>query len=128
MSVKAYFLLRSDLGMSPAKLAVQVGHGVVIMSENLDKDQWKSWIRSSEMKKIILEVKTLEKLQNIYSKFHHEKFLKMDVKYRRDEIICKEIWDNGHTEFNGVKTLTGLVMFGSESDLSSYVKRLRLWK
>ena len=41
--IKAYYVMRRDLKMSPAKLAVQVGHGTQLLMREADYYELKDW-------------------------------------------------------------------------------------
>ena len=114
--MKAYFIIRKDLNMSPAKLAVQVGHGVckLFMNSAL-KEPLNNWLYKSEMKKIVVSIDNADKLKGIWLKLVQDKF------------FAEEIYDNGYTEFNGF-TYTGIVLLVAEDDVPNYIKRLRLYK
>jgi peptidyl-tRNA hydrolase len=108
--------MRKDLNMTPAKLAVQVGHGTGILGFNLDRTKFEDWYLNHEMKKIVLEIGTEEKLINLYDKLDES-----------GACPCYPIIDNGHTEFFSL-TRTGMVVFVEhENYLPKALKRLRLY-
>jgi len=115
MAVKAYFLIRDDLEMSPAKLGIQVGHGVDMIWLCKDTNSFHSkWVDEFSRRKIVLKA-SLGKIDNILS-------------ILSDEVKVSAIIDNGLTEFNGNKTLTGVVIHPIEEELlPKAIKRLRLW-
>lgn len=93
------------------------------MSRKLQSPTYTAWIEDYEMKKIVCEVSSEEKLLNIYDRFVSE----MDrIDKYWGTVVCEKIYDNGHTEFDG-KTLTGIVIF-DKKEYPSYIKRLRLYK
>ena len=113
---KAYYLLRDDLNMTPAKQMIQVAHGTdLIWSLYMENggSVFGEWIKDNR-RKIVLKVSSLEKLQNIKTSLH-------------TAILGLDIYDEGYTEFDG-RTLTGMVIYPmDESRLPSNIKRLRLW-
>ena len=61
--LRAFYLLRQDLEMSPGKLAVQVGHGTgLIYMNRYQIPNLEEWMSDFDATKIVLRVKTLEKL------------------------------------------------------------------
>ncbi len=118
---KAYFLMRADLLKElPAKLAINVGHGVDYIhfmgNKNIEQHErnllWFNCLR----KKIVLKVKDTGKLCTLAGKLKEE------------GILFDFIVDNGITEFDG-QTTTGIVIYPiSEDKIPQYIKRLRLWK
>ena len=113
--MRAYFIIRKDLNLSPAKLAVQVGHGVCLMYNNIGLvEPIKRW-NANNMKKIVVKIDNEDKMNNIWNKL-------LDDKY-----FSEKIYDLGLTELNGF-THTGIVLLVSENDIPNYVKRLRLYE
>lgn len=117
--IKAYFVMREDLNMTPAKLAVQIGHGTQRLCIESDKDLVNKWISlPSDSRKIVLKTKDFVSMHGI------KHFLKAN------EIECFMIVDSGYTEFNGV-TQTGFCFLFNEEAVSEEVlkkvKRIRLW-
>lgn len=111
--MKAYFILRTDLNMSPAKLAVQVGHGVALMYNNPAlANPLKQWYGKDEMRKIVVKVDNEEKMNNIWNRLVE------------DKLFAEKIYDNGYTELDGF-TYTGIVLLADE--VPNYIKRLRLY-
>jgi peptidyl-tRNA hydrolase len=109
--MKAYFLLRKDLNMSIAKLAVQVGHGVDMIHLNgFSSQEWKD----NNRRKIVCQVSSLQELEKI------EDILKTK------DVPFKEIIDMGFTELQG-KTKTGIVVYPL-SDPPGIIKHLPLYK
>lgn len=124
----AVFILRKDLSMSVGKACVQVGHGTCILSEKLQYPTFYGWMYHNEMKKVICEVSSEEKLNNIYDRFLSEiDRTELDYTGYGGFTVCEKIYDNGYTEFNNEKTLTGIVLF-QRDEYPSYIKRLRLYK
>lgn len=110
--IKAYYVIRKDLGMSAAKLAVQVGHGTQLLMRNSDPYIIKDWEEFSDSRKIVCEISSEEKLNNLF-----ESLVSNKVK----------IVDSGYTEFDG-KTFTGIAFFIDDTELPNKVKRLQLYK
>lgn len=116
--IKAYFVMRTDLNMPPAKLAVQVGHGVQRLMEKVDHYTLQDWKEFSDSRKIVVQCSSDEKLQNL-------------LNVLKDEILTCEIWDSGYTVFNG-RTRTGICFMYNDDDKNLFIekkiKRLQLWK
>lgn len=116
--IKAYFVMRKDLNMSPAKLAVQVGHGTQYLIKLIGYDVFQEWSTLYDSRKIICEVSSEQKLINLADAL-------------RNKVPVCEIVDSGYTEFNG-KTLTGISFIYDDSDKNLFVeqkiKRLQLYK
>lgn len=116
--VKAYFILRKELGMSRSKLSVQVGHGTDFIHENKKHNPFfEGWLNENEgnRRKIVLEIKSKEKLINIINLL------------RQKNIPFQKIYDAGYTEFDG-KTLTGIVIYPiEESMLPDRIHRIRVY-
>lgn len=116
--IKAYFIMRKDLGMTPAKLAVQVGHGTQQLMRKADYYELLSWEASSDSRKIVCEISSEEKMNNLYNIF-------------KEFVTTCEIWDSGYTEFNG-RTKTGICLLYNEDNnnkfLEQKLKRLQLYK
>ena len=116
--IKAFYIIRKDLDMSPTKLAIQIGHGTDLIHIRHSEYSVKSinfddWIQENR-RKIVLGIKSEEKLNNIL------------VKLLDDNIGVDSIYDEGYTEFDG-KTLTGLIVHPIDEDrLPKAVKRLQL--
>lgn len=67
---KQVIAVRRDLGMSPGKLAVQVAHASVSASEEArkDKGEWlKGWL-GEKQKKVVVEVRSEEELEELREK------------------------------------------------------------
>lgn len=113
--MKAYYIIRKDLNLSPAKLAVQVGHGTCLLYNNIGLvEPIKRW-NSNDMKKIVVGVDNEEKMKNLWNKLVEDKY------------FAEMIYDLGLTELNGF-THTGIVLLIAESDIPNYIKRLRLYE
>lgn len=117
---KIYFIMRKDLNMSPAKLAVQIGHGMDYAYGALNiypeilSDRFIKWVEN-QRKKIVLEINNKEKLETAKNKLSEQ------------GIIYFSIIDNGLTEFDG-KTNTGIIILPiSDDKIPKYIKRLRLY-
>lgn len=66
MEYKQIIVVRSDLGLSPGKLAVQVAHASVIGYERADKRKIERWKQEGQ-KKIVLKA-GLEKMMEVREK------------------------------------------------------------
>ena len=118
--IKAYFVMREDLNMTPAKLAVQVGHGTQRLCTESDKDLVDEWTSlPSDSRKIVLKAKDFTGMHSI------KHYLK------DNEVECFMIVDSGYTEFKGV-TQTGFCFLLNDEvaseEVLKKVKRIRLWK
>jgi len=114
--MKAYFIMRKDLNMTPAKLAVQVGHGTQYIMRNSMKDDLDEWETLNDSRKIVCEISSEEKLNNLYE------FLK-------DKLQVNKIIDSGYTEFNE-PTFTGIsfLLTIDDAEVFKKLKRLQLYK
>jgi peptidyl-tRNA hydrolase len=110
--MKAYFILRKDLNMTPAKLGVQVGHGVDFVHFNCSSLQ--DWI-SNDRRKIVCQVVDEAALQNIKNILENA------------GIGHHLIIDKGLTEFNG-ETTTGIVIYPTNDLLPGIVRHLPTYK
>lgn len=114
--IKAYFVMRKDLNMTPAKLAVQVGHGTQLLMRSADYDELKSWENYCDSRKIVCGVSSENKLNSLYS-------------ILKDTITTVEIIDLGYTEFEG-KTKTGIAFLYDDNlenlFIKNKIKRLQL--
>lgn len=114
--MKAYFVIREDLQLSPAKLAIQVGHGVDLIWMNCSSiDGFTDWLDPTvgDRRKLLLKIKSEEKLVNL-------------MKALEDEgLECHRIVDSGYYELEQ-KTWTGIVVFPSRIQ-SKKLNRLRLY-
>lgn len=112
---KAYYVLRSDLKMSPGKACVQVGHGTDLIhihtagSRNIQK--WKDDGRI----KIVLSCDTEEQLSDIFQGIEDE---------------CRGFWSKYIFDlgFNEVEpnTVTGLVVM-PDMEKPETLESLKLW-
>lgn len=115
--LKAIYIMRRDINMSSGKMAVQVGHLTTDMVMSIaHTGLFNEWYEDCSQKKITKGVKTLSKLKNIM-----KTLLKEDVDFSK-------MYDNGLTEFNGVKTFTGIVIYPTYKEIPKSVRRLQLWK
>jgi PTH2 family peptidyl-tRNA hydrolase len=67
---KQVIAVRTDLGMSKGKLAVQVAHGSVSSAERVrvsHQDVWRAWLREGQ-KKVAVKVASAEKLLELQRK------------------------------------------------------------
>ena len=114
---KAYFIFRTDLNLTPAKLAVQVGHGVDLIWENSSDNAaaFNAWLakESGDRRKIVLKLKTLDQLNNL------KKTLESDG------MQCELIVDSGYTVVEP-ETITGLVVLPMNIEHKK-LKRLRMY-
>ncbi len=112
---KAYYVLRQDLNMTTAKLAIQVGHGTDMVHAFCGLDAYMLW-KSQDRRKIVLSIKTKTKLNNLITLLQEK------------SILYREIVDIGLTELDG-QTTTGVVIMPIEEDkLPKRVQRLQLWR
>jgi peptidyl-tRNA hydrolase len=116
--IKAYYILRQDLGMTSAKRAVQVGHGTDYIHLNANTNTYyPEWLTTFNRRKIILRIKDESALQELCKMLLNEK------------IPFVEIKDAGLTEFNGEETLTGIMVYPyPEDELPKKFTRLQTWK
>lgn len=116
--IKAYYVFRKDLNMTPAKLAVQCGHGTQLLMLSENYKILEDWKINSDSRKVVCEISSEEKLRNLYNTL-------------TECIDIEEIWDSGYTEFNG-KTLTGIAFMiddeYTQQEVLKKVKRLQLYK
>lgn len=113
---KAYYILRRDLNMSTAKLAVQVGHGTDLVHSWASFDTYMLW-KLQDRRKIVLSIKTEKKLNNLITLLQEN----IMVQYR-------EIVDLGLTELDGLTTTGIVIMPIDENKLPKQVQRLQLWR
>jgi peptidyl-tRNA hydrolase len=113
--MRAFYIIRKDLNLSPAKLAVQVGHGTCLIYNSHElSDAIKRWNKNN-MKKIVVSVDNETKMNNIWDKLS------------RDKYFSHMIFDLGLTELSGF-TYTGIVLLVAENDIPNYIRRLRLYE
>ena len=62
--IKAYYVLRKDLNMSPAKLAVQCGHGTQLLMLSENYKILEDWKLNSDSRKVVCEISSEEKAQD----------------------------------------------------------------
>jgi peptidyl-tRNA hydrolase len=114
---KAYFLLREDLALPCAKLAVQVGHGVDLLwiNRSFDEARFNKWLdkNDGDRRKIVLAVKSLEKLINT------------KLTLAADNIMTFDIIDSGYN-LVASETLTGIAIFPLDIEHKT-LKRLRVY-
>lgn len=127
---KMVLVLRKDLGMSPGKAVAQGGHAVQLVlaeKEVLDpvartvtlqlSEVGYTWYTNGEYKKVVLAAKSEAQLRDL-----HEKA-------KEAGIPASLVWDNGLTEFNGVKTLTALALGPALPDIMDRLtKRLQVYR
>jgi peptidyl-tRNA hydrolase, PTH2 family len=116
-----YLVARSDLGMSPGKLAAQVGHGVQLAMRLAERmyalagvqdNQLTQWERNS-YPKVVLGA-TGKELMALCEKVPHG--------------LLAKVIDEGRTEIpRGTYTCVAFVPM-LKSDAQQWVKRLRLYK
>ena len=85
---KQVIVVRTDLGMSPGKLAVQVAHGSLAAAERArqKKQEWfKAWLRERQ-KKVVVKVSSDLQLYQLYDQA------------KELEVPCELIQDAGLTE------------------------------
>lgn len=112
---KVYYILRQDLNMTTAKLAIQVGHGTDMVHAFSNLEVYEFW-KLQDRRKIVIGIKTEKKLNNLIDLLLKEK------------IAFKEIVDKGLTELDG-QTTTGIVIMPIKEDkLPKRVQRLQLWR
>ncbi|WP_163833958.1 aminoacyl-tRNA hydrolase [Spartinivicinus ruber] len=113
---KAYFVIRSDLELNPAKLAVQIGHGtdMIWQHQMVDQASFKTWLspEQGDRRKIVLKVNSFEKLTSLKEKLISNGF------------YCFDIVDSGYN-FVEAYTQTGIVIFPTAVE-SKVIKRLRI--
>lgn len=131
---KQVIVARKDLNMSPGKLAAQVAHasmGALLNMSYIDRTDGYidtitldlqedtilgDWL-NGEFTKICLSVDSEEALMEVYQ-------LALEV-----GLPAKLIEDNGHTEFNGVKTKTCVgIGPGWIDDIDAVTGKLSLYK
>lgn len=107
-----YYIVNSDLNMSPGKVAAQIAHAATIMTiECYNLDGFEEWFNNYEQKKIILrgKQKDLERILNELGDF------------------TVKVIDNGHNEVPaGSFTVLGIKPI-QKSIIKSYIKRLQLY-
>ena len=103
-----YYIINSELNMSPGKIAAQTAHGAVKTTEKYFHDEKHILWRNSDQKKIVLrgKQKDLEKLIN--NGFY-------------------PIYDNGLTEIPAGSLTVVVSPVDYKSNLKQYIKRLQLY-
>lgn len=115
MKLKQVIVVREDLKMSPAKLAVQVAHGsigAVDETHALDVAEWKN----QGMKKIILGAINKLDLTQLY------------YRAKARNIPCFLVVDLGLTEFEGPELTALAIGPGEESFIDSLTANRKLYK
>ena len=96
---KQVILIRTDLKMSTGKKCAQACHASLSSSDLVrvqNKAVWKNW-KNSGQKKVVLKIKNMEDMTDIYNKFIKEK------------IICFLVRDAGLTQLApGTTTALGI--------------------
>ncbi len=93
---KQVIIMRTDLKLSPGKLAVQVAHGAVSSADWADKRDLDAW-KAGGQKKVVLKAANLQEL------------FELKEKARRDGLPTALITDAGRTEIApGTITVLGI--------------------
>lgn len=96
MAYKQVIVVRSDIDMSPAKLAVQVAHASLGSSRKAEKKVFSAWEKEGQ-KKVVLSANDLKTV------------LELEKKCRKLGIPCSLISDAGLTELQpGTTTCLGI--------------------
>lgn len=114
---KVYHIIRKDLDMTSAKMAVQCCHGMDLIHINpVDRIScYKQWVTGTR-KTIVCEIKTLTRLENLIELLEAH------------EIQYFKIYDYGLTEF-GETTFTGISLPPLDEIYTiKKIKQLQLWK
>lgn len=127
---KQILVIRRDLKMPKGKAIAQACHGLQLalfqnlLAKNdvthqvtlqLDAAVF-AWLFEEDYTKICVSVNSEEELLAL----HH--------KIAEAGIRCALVWDNGHTQFSGVKTLTALAIGPARSEvLDPFTKTLPLY-
>jgi PTH2 family peptidyl-tRNA hydrolase len=116
--VKAWFIMRTDIEMSPGKLAVQVGHGTDFIHMLGDRNPYYTfWMHAQggNRRKIVLR-----------GDIDH--ILKVKAACEEVGMVCHLIGDAGLTEFNG-PTVTGMCICPhNDAFAPKILKRTQAWK
>ena len=116
--IKAYFVIRKDLKMSPSKLAVQVGHGTQLLMREASYYDLEEWEKLYDSRKIVCGVSSEKKLNSLFTLL-------------KDTVPTVEIIDKGYTEFDGI-TKTGIAFLYNDTLENLFIlqkiKRLQLYK
>lgn len=106
--------MRTDLGMSKGKMAVQAAHAAVTGSWGVGqaiKAKW--WVEGTP--KIALKVSSEEELRTLV------------FKAGKQNIYANIIWDAGLTKFKGIPTLTcGVIGPDEDHKIDEIIKDLKL--
>jgi peptidyl-tRNA hydrolase, PTH2 family len=127
---KMVLVLRKDLEMSPGKAVAQGGHAVqrvLAAKQVLDRAKRTvtlelsevafEWYTNEEYKKVVLAAKSEAQLLAL-----HEKAIEAGIP-------ASLVWDNGLTEFNGVRTLTAMALGPAMAELiDPLTKRLQAYR
>lgn len=117
--IKAWFVMIRDL-MSSGKMAVQVGHGTdCIHVANTLNPHYAAWMDPNigNRRKIVLGVKTQSDLSKIAKDCEGA------------GMLIEFIVDAGLTEFNGIPTITGIVVLPHpDNAIPASLKRAQTWK
>ena len=120
--IKARYIIRDDIKMSEAKLAIQAAHGTDLIWSVVNEHPTQKnieWAEIYHRRKIVLKISSLEKLENLKEYLIQNKILFFDI------------IDEGFIEFEG-RTLTGIVIppYYTDEEISKHskIKRLQLWK
>lgn len=112
---KQIIVIRKDLKMSAGKLAAQVAHASVKAYSHAQHSEACNKWESGSFKKVIVYVKSEDKLKSIYKKAQEL------------HLPCSIIFDEGRTEF-GEETLTCVGIGPSFPDaIDKVTKKLRLF-
>lgn len=107
---KQVIVIRKDLEMSPAKLAVQVAHGS-IFSYIRSSHTREKWLEEG-MKKVVLQVPSLKEIDELSRNSN-----------------ASIIYDYGLTEFNGKYTVTGIAFDIEKSEVIDLITgKLKLYR
>jgi len=113
---KMMIVMRKDLNMRKGKMVAQGSHaavGLALKLQGKGKDVYEEWLESS-FKKICVSVNSEAELIEVLQKADGE------------GLANKLIKDAGHTEFNGVPTITCGAILGYSDDLEPITRKLPL--
>jgi len=112
--MKQVIVIRKDLKMSAGKLSAQVAHASLNSYLEANDDLRNKW-RNESFTKVIVYVKSLDALKNVYNKCKDK------------NLPCSLIEDEGRTEFNE-STITCLGIGPCKnSDFEGVTNKLRLF-
>lgn len=63
--IKAYYMIRKDLQLTPKELAVQIGHGTQYLVLNAKDQIVNRWIYNSDSQKVICDIEDLTQLNRL---------------------------------------------------------------